>query len=61
MHQGKKHKKTKKNAWDGATELIPTPIVLKKPTKEEIDAYNEKVKKNKKNTKTKMKVKKNAK
>ena len=48
MHQGKKHKKTKKNAWDGATELIPTPIVLKKPTKEEIDAYNEKVKKNKK-------------
>tara|TARA_R100000541_G_scaffold28311_2_gene37599 strand:+ start:2520 stop:2711 length:192 start_codon:yes stop_codon:yes gene_type:complete len=62
MHQGKKHKKKpKKNAWDGAEEIIPTPPVIKKPTAEEIAAYNLRIKKKKekKKTKTKMKVKKN--
>tara|TARA_R110000796_G_scaffold127921_2_gene243350 strand:- start:397 stop:600 length:204 start_codon:yes stop_codon:yes gene_type:complete len=66
MHQGKKHKKTKKNAWDGAEEIIPTPPVIKKPTAAEIAAYNLRIKNKKdkkknikKKTNTKMKVKKN--
>jgi|TARA_R110000824_G_scaffold18186_3_gene72426 hypothetical protein len=68
MHQGKKHpkKKPKKNAWDGAEEIIPTPSVIKKPTAAEIAAYNLRIKNKKdkkknikKKTNTKMKVKKN--
>ena len=55
MHQGKKHKKTKKNAWDGAEEIIPTPPVIKKPTAAEIAAYNLRIK-NKKDKNSDKKI-----